>query len=110
MHGGAGLGKSTLDHKIVESPRADDRLASLAVLPRDSSNHPITVIQLMARDLGLLHPRAIPQVATAVRTCSSGHLCLYEYIESYLTNPVHSLPYPYSLVFVVVALDEWDYC
>ena len=64
----------------------------------------------MARELGLLHLRAIPQVATAARTCRSGHISLHKYIESYLINPIHSLSYPYPLVIVVDALDEWEHC
>ena len=110
MRGGAGLGKSTLAHKIVDSLRADDRLATFAFFHRSSSTDPATVIQSMARELGTLHPQAIPQVATAVRTCSSGHLSLREYIKSYLINPIRSLSYPYPLVIVVDALDEWEYC
>ena len=109
MHGGAGLGKSTLAHKIVDSLRADDRLATCAFLHRGSTSDPATVIQSMARELGVLHPRAIPQVATAARTCSSGHLSLHEYIESYLIKPIRSLSYPYPLVIVVDALDEWEH-
>ena len=110
MHGGAGLGKSTLAHKIVDSLRADDRLATFAFLHRGSSSDPATVIKSMARELGALHPRAIPQVATAARTCTSGHLSLHEYLESYLIHPIHSLSYPYPLVIVVDALDEWEHC
>ena len=110
MHGGAGLGKSTLAHKIVDSLRADDRLATFAFLLRGSSSDPATVIRSMAGELGVLHPRSIPQIATAARTCTSGHLSLHEYIESYLINPIHSLSYPYPLVIVVDALDEWEHC
>ena len=110
MCGGAGLGKSTLAHTIVDSLRADDRLATFAFLRRGSSSDPASVIQSMARELGMLHPRAIPQVATAARTCSSGHLSLHEYIESYLIKPTRSLSYPYPLVIVVDALDEWEHC
>ena len=110
MRGGAGLGKSTLAHKIVDSLRADDRLATFAFLLRGSSSDPATVIQSMARELGVFHPRAIPHVATAARTCTSGHLSLHEYFESYLINPIHSLSYPYPLVIVVDALDEWEHC
>ena len=109
MRGGAGLGKSTLAHKIVDFLHADDRLATFAFLHRGSPSDPATVIQSMARELGVLHPRSIPQVATAARTCTSGHLSLHEYIESYLINPIHSLSYPYPLVIVVDALDEWEH-
>ena len=109
MRGGAGLGKSTLAHMIVDSLRADDRLATFAFLHHGSSSDPAIVIQSMARELGVLHPQAIPQVATAARICSSGHLSLHKYIESYLINPIHSLSYPYPLVIVVDALDEWEH-
>ena len=109
MRGGAGLGKSTLAHKIVDSLRADDRLATFAFIHRGSPSDPATVIQSMARELGVLHPRVIPEVATAARTCTSGHLSLHEYIELYLINPIQSLSYPYPLVIVVDALDEWEH-
>ena len=109
MRCGAGLGKSTLAHTMVDSLHADDRLATFAFLHRGSSSDPATVIQSMARELGVLHPRAIPQVATAARTCSSGHLSLHEYIDSYLIKPICSLSYPYPLVIVVDALDEWEH-
>ena len=109
MRGGAGLGKSTLAHEIVDFLRADDRLATFAFLLRGSSSDPATVIQSMARELGMLHPRAIPQVATAARTCGSGHLSFHEYFESYLINPIQSLSYPYPLVIVIDALDEWEH-
>jgi hypothetical protein len=46
MRGGAGLGKSTLAHKIVHSLRADDRLATFAFLLHGSSSDPATVIVL----------------------------------------------------------------
>ena len=110
MRGGAGLGKSTLAHTIVDFLQADDRLATFAFFHRGSSSDPATVIQSMARELGVLHPRAIPQVATAARTCSSGHISLHKYIESYLIDPIHSLSYPYPLVIVIDALDEWEHC
>ena len=110
MCGGAGLGKSTLAHAIVDSLQADDRLATFAFFLCGSSSDPATVIQSMARELAVLHPRAIPQVATAARTCGSGHISLYKYIESYLIDPIHSLSYPYPLVIVVDALDEWEHC
>ena len=59
MRGGAGLGKSTLAHKTVDSLRADDRLATFAFFRRGSSSDPATVIQSIARELSVLHPRAI---------------------------------------------------
>ena len=96
--GSAGLGKSTLAHTIVDSLQADDRLATFAFFYRGSSSDPAAVIQSMARELGVLHPRAIPQVATAAHTCRSGHTSLHKYIESYLIKPIHSLSYPLSLL------------
>jgi tetratricopeptide (TPR) repeat protein len=109
MRGGAGLGKSTLAHKIVDSLQADGRLATFAFLLRDSSSDAATVIQQMARELGALHPRAIPGVAVAARTCKASHQPLHEYMESYIIKPIHSLSYPYPLVIVIDGLDEWDH-
>ena len=110
MRGGAGLGKSTLAHQMVDSLQANDCLATFVFLLCGSSGDSATVIQSMARELGVLHPRAIPQIAMAAHTCGSGHISLHEYIESYLINPVHSLSYPYPLVIVVDSLDEWEHC
>ena len=56
-----------------------------------------------------LHPQAIPQVAASARTCSSGHISLHKYMESYLIDPIHSLSYPYPLVIVVDVLDELEH-
>ena len=109
MRGGAGLGKSTLAHKIVDSLQADGRLATFAFLLRDSSSDAATVIQQMARELGALHPRAIPGVAVAARTCKASHQSLHEYMESYIIKPIHSLSYPYPLVIVIDGLDEWEH-
>ena len=53
ISGGAGLGKSTLAHKIVDFLQADDRLATFAFFHRGSSSDPATVIQSMARELGV---------------------------------------------------------
>ena len=109
MRGGAGLGKSTLAHTIVNSLQADGRLATLAFLVRGSADDPATVVQTMARELGALHPRAIPEVAMAARTCNSSHRPLREYIELYLINPIRSLSHSYPLVIVIDGLDEWEY-
>ena len=46
----------------------------------------------------------------SVHTCSSGHISLHKYMESYLIDPIHSLSYLYPLVIVVDALlDEWEH-
>ena len=107
MYGGPGLGKSTLAHKIVDSLQDDGHLATFTFLVRGSSSDPATVIQTMAKELCALHPRSIPQVAAAARTCNSSHLPLRDYMESYIIEPIRSLSYPYPLVIVVDGLDEW---
>jgi len=63
----------------------------------------------MAKELSALHPRSVPQVAVAARTCNSGHLRLRDYMESYIINPIRSLSYPYPLVIVVDGLYEWTH-
>jgi tetratricopeptide (TPR) repeat protein len=109
MHGGAGLGKSTLAHKIVDSLQADGRLATFAFLLRGSSSDPATVIQTMARELCALHRLAIPEVAAAARECKASHQSLREYMECYIIKPIRSLSYTYPLVIVVDGLDEWEH-
>jgi hypothetical protein len=108
MRGGAGLGKSTLAHKIVDSLQAASRLATFAFLLRDSFSDAATLIQTMARELAALHPRATPQVAAAARTCKASHQPLREYMDSYILKPIHSLSYPYPLVIIIDGLDEWE--
>ena len=109
MRGGAGLGKSTLAHELVDFLMADGRLATFAFLVRGSSGDPATIIQTMAKEFSTLHPRSVPQVAAASRTCNSGHLRLRDYMESYIMNPICSLSYPYPLIIVVDGLDEWTH-
>ena len=109
MCGGAGLGKSTLAHELVDSLQADGRLATFAFLLRGSSTDPGTLIQTMARELGASHPRAIPQIAAAARACQSSHRLLREYMESYIIHPICSLSYPYPLVIIIGGLDEWEH-
>ena len=67
-------------------------------LVRGSSSNPATVIRAIAKELGALHPRAIPRVAAAARTCNSSHLPLREYMESCIITPISSLSYPQPLV------------
>jgi tetratricopeptide (TPR) repeat protein len=109
MRGGAGLGKSTLAHELVDSLQADGRLATFMFLLRGSSTDPATVIRIMARELAALHPRAIPDVAAASRTCKGSHRALRDYMESYIIKPICSLSYPYPLVIIVDGLDEWEH-
>ena len=109
MCGGAGLGKSTLAHELVDILQVDGRLATFTFLLRGSSSDPGTLIQTMARELGALHPRAIPQIAVAARACKASHRPLREYMESYIINPICSLSYPYPLVIIIDGLDEWEH-
>ena len=67
-------------------------------LVRGSSSNPATVIRAIAKELGALHPRAIPRVAAAARTCNSSHLPLREYMESCIITPISSVSYPQPLV------------
>ena len=103
LHGGDGLGKSTLAHEIVDCLMAEGRLATFAFLVRGSSSDPATVIRAMGKELCALHPRAIPKVAEAARTCNSSHGPVREYMESYIITPIRSLSYPHPLIIVVDA-------
>ncbi|EFI28288.1 hypothetical protein CC1G_13817 [Coprinopsis cinerea okayama7 len=110
LHGGPGLGKSTLTHKLVDTLRGGGRLASFAFFTRGKNRDVITTIRMMGRELAGMHPRAYACVAKAARGCSSGHGSVLEYLQAYILDPVRELNLPYSLLVVLDALDEWEHC
>src|ERR1700709_2176792 len=65
LHGAAGLGKSTVAHQLVEILQDNGRLATILFPATNQTQDrgPSTVIQMMARDLGGIHSRAIPSIA-----------------------------------------------
>ena len=60
LHGAAGLGKSTLMHELVNHLRSAGRLATFAFLTLGSSGDAAQMICMMSRELGAMHPDAIP--------------------------------------------------
>ncbi|EAU89523.2 hypothetical protein CC1G_02412 [Coprinopsis cinerea okayama7 len=109
IHGAAGLGKSTLMQKVVDVLRHQGRLASSAFFVRKKNRDIVTTIQSVAQELANLHPRAVPAVANAARTCHSTHHSILDYIQAYIIEPVRFLGLPYPLVLPMDALDEWDH-
>jgi hypothetical protein len=65
------------------------------------------VIQMISRQLGVMYPRAIANIADAARTLDGPHDTLREYFTAYIFNPIRALEYRYQLVLVVDGLDEW---
>ncbi|KDR77873.1 hypothetical protein GALMADRAFT_94379 [Galerina marginata CBS 339.88] len=108
VHGAAGLGKSTLAQQLVQLLKSDDRLAGGVFLRNLSAEHPETIIQMISRQLGEMHPRAIPDIAEVARRLDGPHGRLGEYFAAYFINPIRALKYPYPLVVVLDGLDEWE--
>ncbi|KAG2008740.1 mucin-like protein 1 [Coprinopsis cinerea AmutBmut pab1-1] len=109
IHGAAGLGKSTLMHKVVDILRQQGRLATFAFFVKKKNKDVFTTIKMMARELATTHPRAVPAIAHAVRTCNSAHGTTLDYLQAYIVEPVRSLDVPYPIVVSMDALDEWDH-
>ncbi|KAF8884074.1 hypothetical protein CPB84DRAFT_1750507 [Gymnopilus junonius] len=107
IHGAAGLGKSTVAQQLIYLLQSDDRLAGAVFLKYLTNEHPIKVIQMVAKLLGEKHPQAIPNIADAARRLNSAHDPLSKYVAAYVIDPIRALKYPYQLVIVVDGLDEW---
>ncbi|KAF8961753.1 tetratricopeptide repeat-containing protein [Flammula alnicola] len=107
IHGTAGLGKSTVGQQLVHLLKDDDRLAGGVFLTNLTTEHPETVIQMISKQLGEMHPQAIANISEAARKISGPHNPLRDYLTAYITDPVRELKYPYHLVIVIDGLEEW---
>ncbi|KJA22080.1 hypothetical protein HYPSUDRAFT_67186 [Hypholoma sublateritium FD-334 SS-4] len=108
LFGGAGLGKSSISHQLVYHLMDTGRLASQVFFTRNNpmQNNPVTVIQTLAHELASMHPRTIPQIASAVRLGGSSHQPLSAYLTRYILEPIKSLSLCHPLVIVLDAMDE----
>ena len=107
LHGAAGLGKSTIVQQLVHLLKSDQRLAGAVYLRALASERPETVIQMISRQLGEMHSRAVPSIAEGARNLNGPHDALADYFATYLLHPISALKYPYPLVVVIDGLDEW---
>ncbi|KAF8191183.1 tetratricopeptide repeat-containing protein [Pholiota molesta] len=108
IHGAAGLGKSTIGQQLVHLLEDDDRLAGGVFLSNLPKEHPETIIQMISRQLGEMHPRAIADIAKAARKLNGPHRPLQDYFTAYIIAPIHQLEYPYQLVVVIDGVEEWS--
>ncbi|KAG2005692.1 mucin-like protein 1 [Coprinopsis cinerea AmutBmut pab1-1] len=109
LHGPLGMGKSTLAHHLAQELRKCDRLAASAFLTAVSpdSTGPETLVKILASEIGKVHPRAVSAIVTTIKNCAG--LPLQDHLERYIHQPVRSLRYPYPLVILLDALDEWKH-
>ncbi|KAF8190162.1 tetratricopeptide repeat-containing protein [Pholiota molesta] len=107
IHGAAGLGKSTTGQQLVRLLKDDNCLAGGVFLTNLTKEHPETVIQMISRQLGEMHPRAIANIAEAARKLNGPHNPLRDYLTAYVIDPIRQLEYPYPLVVVMDGLEEW---
>jgi tetratricopeptide (TPR) repeat protein len=68
----------------------------------------VTVIQTLAHELASMHPKTVPDIASATRLGGSSHEVLSAYLKRYLLAPIQALKLPRSMVIVLDALDECD--
>ncbi|KAF8191206.1 tetratricopeptide repeat-containing protein [Pholiota molesta] len=107
IHGAAGLGKSTIGQQLVHILEDAHRLAGGVFLSNLPKEHPETVIQMISRQLGEMHPQAIVDIAKAARKLNGPHRPLQDYFTAYIIDPIHQLAYPYKLVVVIDGVEEW---
>ncbi|KAF8191208.1 tetratricopeptide repeat-containing protein [Pholiota molesta] len=107
IHGAAGLGKSTVGQQLVRLLKEDHRLAGSVFLTNLTKEPPETVVQMIARQLGGMHPRAIADIAEAARKLDDPHSPLQDYFKAYIIDPIRRLEYPHQLVVIVDGLEEW---
>jgi len=107
IHGAAGIGKTTLAHRLFDLVKREGILGTFAYFSIGNDIHPKELVRMMARELSSLHPGCRHEVARAINACSGTHQSLDEYLAHFLVNPVAFLAYAGPLVVILDALDEW---
>ncbi|RXW13214.1 hypothetical protein EST38_g12637, partial [Candolleomyces aberdarensis] len=107
IHGTAGVGKSTLAIHLSKEFRVAGRLAGFTFLGAFPTGlyGPVEIVKMLAHEIGLIHPRAIPKILVAMQECHG--TSLETHLQKYILEPLQSLNHPHPLVIVVDALDEW---
>ncbi|KAJ2922200.1 hypothetical protein H1R20_g14887, partial [Candolleomyces eurysporus] len=108
IHGPAGIGKSTLARHLSDKFRSAGRLAGSIFLGAFSTqmSGPETIVKMIAREIGSIHPRAIPKIVEAMDQCHS--TSLGNHLQKYILEPLRSLSHPQPLIIVIDAMDEWQ--
>ena len=109
IHGAAGIGKSTLAHRLLDLVKGEGILGTFAYFSIGNDIGPQELVRMMARELSSLHPGCRHEIARAIKECSGTHESLEQYLTNFLVKPVASLKYASSLVIILDALDEWAY-
>ncbi|KAJ2922213.1 hypothetical protein H1R20_g14885, partial [Candolleomyces eurysporus] len=108
IHGPAGIGKSTLARHLSDKFRSAGRLAGFAFLGAFSTQMlgPEAIVKMIAREIGSIHPRAIPKIVEAMDQCHS--TSLENHLQKYILEPLRSLSNPQPLIIIIDAMDEWQ--
>ncbi|KAJ2921636.1 hypothetical protein H1R20_g15459, partial [Candolleomyces eurysporus] len=84
IHGPAGIGKSTLAGHLSDKFRSAGRLAAtvfMSAIGAEASG-PVTIVKMIAHEIGWIHPRAIPKIMEAMDQCHG--TSLENHLEKYI--------------------------
>ncbi|KAJ3508755.1 hypothetical protein NMY22_g16514 [Coprinellus aureogranulatus] len=111
VHAAAGMGKSTLAHRLGEELRSKNQLAAalfMSVMPPDWG--PASIVRLIAGELGRIHPKAIPSIAEAIERSSGPSVTPQQLFDKFIRKPIQSLQLHHCLHIIMDAIDEWSSC
>ncbi|RXW22978.1 hypothetical protein EST38_g2861 [Candolleomyces aberdarensis] len=95
-------------HPDIDKFRSAGRLAGSVFLGAFSTqmSGPETIVKMIAREIGSIHPRAIPKIVEAMDQCHS--TSLENHLQRYILEQLRSLSHPQPLIIIVDAMDEWQ--
>ncbi|KAJ3520452.1 hypothetical protein NMY22_g12751 [Coprinellus aureogranulatus] len=106
IHGGAGMGKTTLARRIQLEYRSRNRLAAAVFLTalQGDLRKPESVVQIIAGELGRMHTKACSSIVAAVHRCHGAPL--HTQLQKLIVDPLRSLALGRPLIAVMDGTDE----
>ncbi|KAH6888789.1 hypothetical protein BKA70DRAFT_1572891 [Coprinopsis sp. MPI-PUGE-AT-0042] len=106
--GRAGVGKSTFARHLSERLQISKQLVAAIFFGFAPPQWGVeSAIKVIAHQLGRAHPAAVESISQAIRLYGGPSVPLEVQIKKFILEPIRQLQYPYPLVIVLDALDQW---